>query len=371
MTETEACVIINLLSGIGYARFSALLRYFGTAAAALEAPESALRQVYGIGENLAAVVAKWRDTVDYQDELAFATKAGVTILAIVDDNYPECLKQIPDPPLCLYVRGELPPRLDHALGIVGTRRMTAYGKRMAEALAGDLSRAGWTIVSGLAYGVDAAAHRATVEAEGKTVAVLAGGLARIAPQDHVPLARDIIRLGGAVVSEFPLRSPPARQSYAVRNRIISGLSQGVLVVEAALDSGAMITANFALEQNRSVFAVPGRSDDPQSTGCNKLIKEGAVLVRNIDDILEEFEFLPGFSRPKPANAPSLAEQPAALELDDEERRIFEALADEEKSVDQLGAELAMAPGKLLAKLSKLEVRKIIVQLPGKRFELAK
>lgn len=296
MTEQEGYIILNMLNGIGPARLNILKSRFGDPVHILQAEEKDLAALPGIGRSLAEKIANWENIVDLASELELTEKGGVKIVTMEDEDYPFVLRQLRDAPLCLYIRGTLPPDIgERSLGIVGTRNMSHYGSRMAKHLAEAAAYSRFTVISGLAYGVDACAHHAVLDAGGKTVSVLGGGLARIQPQDHVPLAREIVEKGGAVISEFPMTTNPTRHTFPLRNRIISGLSTGVLVVEAGLNSGSLITANFALEQNKTLFAVPGHADDPGAAGCNSLIRQGAVLVESFDHILEEFEFLPTFS----------------------------------------------------------------------------
>jgi DNA processing protein len=224
-----------------------------------------------------------------------------------------------------------------------------------------------TYLSGLAYGIDAISHNAVVETKGTTIAVLGGGLARIHPQDHISLAKNILETGGAIISEFPMEFTPNRWSFPMRNRIISGLSQGLLVVEAGLRSGSLITAKCALEQGRTVFAVPGEADNPQAKGTNQLIKDGAKLTTSFDDILGEFEFLPGLQ----AKEHKIQQEELKLELPEEEQTIISVLKAGALSADQLSTETNLPPGALLALLMKLEMKKLITQLPGKRFEVRK
>ena len=362
MNNKEACIIFNLISGIGYARFKALFDKFGSPANILNASHNDIAQVFGIGKNLAEKINNWQKHADIEKELKLTERANVKIITIYDDNYPKHLKEISDPPLCLYVRGELNCSYNSSIAVVGSRRITNYGREMAEYLVSGLAYADWTIISGLAYGIDAISHQTTVNANGRTIAVLGGGLARLHPQDHAALAREIIEKGGAVISEFPMELSPTRQTFPMRNRIISGLSSGVLVIEAGLKSGSLITANFALEQGRQVFAVPGRANSPQSRGCNKLIKEGAVLTENVDDIINEFEFLPGVTSKKPSSNHTEKESPQTnisdiLNLTPEEQNILKCLELEEKSVDAISAETEIPVHKLLAILLKLELKK--------------
>ena len=297
MTEQESYIVLNMLNGIGPARMNILKSRYGSAGNILNASAEDLAALPGVGKVLGEKIANWEKYVDLAGELLLAEKGGVKIVTLADEEeYPYILRELRDAPLCLYIRGDLPPDIgERSLGIVGTRSMSHYGSRMAKHLSEAAAYSHFTVISGLAYGVDACAHHAVLDAGGKTVSVLGGGLARIQPQDHVPLAREIVEKGGAVISEFPMETNPTRHTFPMRNRIISGLSTGVLVVEAGLNSGSLITANFALEQNRTLFAVPGHADDPGAAGCNSLIRQGAVLVECFDHILEEFEFLPGFT----------------------------------------------------------------------------
>lgn len=318
MTEQEAYIVLNMLNGIGPARMNILKSRFGSASEILKAGASDLSALPGVGKVLGEKIASWEKYTDLAKELELAEKGGVKIVTLADEEeYPEVLRQMRDAPLCLYIRGELPANIgDRSLGIVGTRSMSHYGSRMTKHLSEAAAYSSFIVISGLAYGVDACAHRAVLDAGGKTVSVLGGGLARIQPQDHVPLAREIVEKGGAVISEFPMETNPTRHTFPMRNRIISGLSTGVLVVEAGLNSGSLITANFALEQNKTLFAVPGHADDPGAAGCNSLIRQGAVLVESFDHILEEFEFLPAFRSTRNI----VREEPALFGRNDEEKR---------------------------------------------------
>ncbi len=370
ISDRDAYIVLNMISGIGSARLEALLSNFSTPSKILSAGISSLERTSGISRKLAESIASWQDTIDYKAELGLAEKGGVKIVTRIDDGYPEILKQIYDPPICLYVRGEIPESLELSIAVVGSRRMTSYGQRMARHLTESAVFAGWTVISGLAYGVDAVAHQAALDAGGKTVAVLGGGLARIHPQDHVPLARDISD-NGAVISEFPMEHPVTRQSFPRRNRIVSGLSRATLVVEAGLNSGALITANTALDQNRQVFAVPGQADNPQARGCNALIRQGAKLTESFDDVIDEFEFLPGLGSVKKNEDEDQPEEETHNigDLSPEEQLIMTSLKDGEKSVDGIAADSELPPGKLLAMLMKLEMKKAVKQLPGKIYSL--
>lgn len=377
MNDREACIILNMISGIGSIRMQALLNQFETPANIFAQSATSIAGVKGISHELAEKIANWHSEINLSGELEMADKGGAKIITIADDEYPALLKEIYDPPICLYVRGRLPDFSANTLAVVGSRRMTAYGRKMTRHLTEAAVYAGWKIISGLAYGVDAVAHQVTVDLKGITVAVLGGGLARVHPQDHVPLARSIVENNGALISEYPMKFPVSRQSFPRRNRIVSGLSRAVLVIEAGVDSGALITAATALEQGRSVFAVPGMVDNPQARGCHKLIKEGAKLTEDFEDILQDFEFLPGFGAVKEHNHEyqdefddePVVSMPEMSGISDEEQKIIRALALENKSFDALSQETGIAAGTLLGSLMKLEIKKQVLQSPGKIYSL--
>jgi DNA processing protein len=377
VTDRDAYIVLNLLPGIGSQRVQALIREFGSAAAILEKSHEELSMVRGIPAALAAKLANWQSETNLPLELELTDRGGARIITRADYDYPEILRHIPDPPLCLYVRGTLPEFDARTVAVVGSRRMSRYGRAMAAQLSEGAVYAGWKVISGLAYGVDAVAHQSTINAGGITVAVLGGGLAKVHPQDHIPLARAIIDHGGAVITEFPMTFPVSRQSFPRRNRIVSGLSRGVIVVEADIDSGAMITATMALEQGRTVFAVPGQVDNPQARGCHKLIREGACLTESFNDVLNEFEFLPGFS-------PGVAEEPGVYSadggddtdsgdlfnrFDPHESRVLEFLRGGERHFDDIAAETELPTGELLAVMMRLEVKMAVRQDIGRMYKL--
>ena len=370
MTDRDGCIVLNMIPGIGYARYQLLVEAFGSPAAALAQSRQSLEKLRGIGATLADNIAGHVQKINLADELALAEQAGVRITTLFDDDYPELLRGIHDPPLCLYVRGSLPPDWDRAVAIVGSRRMSAYGRQCTQALAEQAVQAGWLVISGLAFGVDAAAHLRTLEAGGITVAVLGGGLARVHPQEHVPLARRIVENGGAVISEFPMLFPVSRQSFPRRNRIVSGLSRAVLVVEAGLDSGALITARIANEQGKPLFAVPGHIDNPQALGCHRLIKEGARLLDHFTDILEDLNLQPDlFDQPPPSAgaSPFPAGSP-----DGTKQKILTFLRDSGTSnFDQLVIGCELDSALLLPLLIELEMSGLVVQLPGRYYSIRK
>ena len=376
MTDRESCIVLNMISGIGYARYSALVGRFGSPAAALEADARELLELKGFGEQLAEAVGSWRKTIDLDGELALAERAGATIYTLFDDGYPAELRELADPPLAIYCRGTLPDFSRGAVAVVGSRRMSGYGRRMAEKVSAEAVLAGWVVVSGLAFGVDAAAHAAALDHGGTTVGVLGGGLMRIHPQEHVPLAARMVEAGGAVMTEYPMCFPVSRQSFPRRNRIVAALAQATVVVEAGLDSGALITAKLALEQGKSVFAFPGRADEPQAAGCNRLIRDAeAKLLESFQDVVDDFAYLPGLGPELgEAAADYLAAPPeksGAPELfNDLERAVYAVLAEKGPGkLDELVTATGAAAGELAGTLLALEMRDIAVKSPDGTYSL--
>lgn len=376
MTELEACVVLNMISGIGPVRISALLEFCGSAAAIFQTPEQDLRRIPGISAALASKIVHWEEETDLKRELKLAERGGVKLLIRSSEEYPSCLREIHDAPVCLYVRGTIPPEINQrSIAMVGTRNISHYGERMARFLAEAAAFSGWVVVSGLAVGIDTVVHRATVNAGGKTIAVLGGGLARLHPQENLPLAKDIIAGGGAVISEFPMTFSPTRHTFPVRNRIISGLSQGTIVIEAGINSGSLITAAHAVEQGRRLFAVPGNVDTNSACGCNALIRNGAVLTENFDHVLEEFDFLPGFDSighggllREDSAVPG--DQPAGLSFPDtdagEEEEdgiglgpaavaVLSSLSKGDRSIDALSVETGLSAQEILSATIALEI----------------
>lgn len=372
MLEHDAYILLNLIPGIGPARVASLISFFGSAAELFEHKPEELTAVRGISRELAEKIAAEAESSLLDEELDRIALGGVKVFTRADKEYPEALRSLEDAPLCLYICGTLPEEVDRqAIAIVGSRRATVYGLRMAQHIAESAAYSGWAVVSGLAFGIDAAAHKATMNAGGKTVAVLGGGLMKIQPQEHLPMARDIIAKGGAVITEFPMTFPPTRHSFPMRNRIISALSQGTIVIEAGLHSGALITAAAALEQGKNVFAVPGNADSEMSSGCNNLIKSGeATLITGFEDVLEAMDFLPGL---EPRDLFSLKEESAdesgfdeAVEaaLPESDRKILELLKLGEAGFDAISAETGIAAGELSRKLVALEISHKIKRTAG-------
>ena len=285
MSDVKYWVGFNIVRGIGPARFQALLDHFGDVEAAWRAPADELKRA-GLDRRSVDSLLETRNKISLDDEMGRIERAGVHVLTWQDDAYPPQLRHIHSPPPVLYVKGELRSEDEWAVAVVGTRRATVYGKEATRTLASDLARNGVTIVSGLARGIDAQAHRAALEAGGRTIAVFGSGLDIIYPSEHKKLAQAVVE-NGALISEYALGTPPEGSNFPPRNRIISGLSLGVVIVEAGVRSGALITADFAAEQGREVFAVPGNIFHRGSQGTNRLIQQGAKLVLSVEDVLEE------------------------------------------------------------------------------------
>lgn len=359
--EREARWAFGLLPQLGGVGLQGLLSTFGTAVRAWEASAEALRAVPGIGPAAVQAVRGFPRVRMLREEQARVDRAGLRVIVWGDAEYPPLLRHIASAPLVLYLRGTLEPGDEAAVAIVGARHATGYGETVAHELAMELSRRGLTIVSGLARGIDAAAHRGAVEAPGRTLAVLGSGLDQIYPPEHGPLA-DQVAGSGALLSEFPLGTAPLRPHFPRRNRIISGLSLGVIVVEAGVDSGALITAHHALEQGREVFAVPGRVHARYSEGCNRLIKAGAKLVETWEDVLGEL--VPHLKGRKSRRA----ETPPPPDLRPEEQRVFDLLADGPLHIDLLIARAGLPAGRVASALVGLEMKGVVRQLHGKVFE---
>ncbi|WP_435019608.1 DNA-processing protein DprA [Tundrisphaera sp. TA3] len=364
--EAELLELIRLtmVSGVGPRICQALLDHFGSATRVLDATESMLRDVPGVGKKLATSIAQAHRANDAEAELALCRSLGVRPLARGSEEYPDPLREIPDPPSLLYARGTIEPADQLAIALVGSRRCTPYGLRIAERLASGLARVGLTIVSGLARGIDAAAHRGALSVGGRTIGVLANGLSEVYPPEHDGLAREVAA-SGAIVSETPMRQGPLAELFPRRNRIISGLCLGVIVVEATPRSGSLSTARHATEQNREVFAVPGPVDSLPSRGCHALIRDGATLVESVDDVLEQLGPLVREVRPS-ADAPAVR-HPVELTLSDQERSLLGHLGAEPVAIDALIALTGLTASQVMATLSVLEMRRLVRRQPGPAF----
>jgi DNA processing protein len=351
---------LALVPGVGPRIRRALLNRFDSAEAVFGAAPSELRDVPGVGPKLSRTIAEAPESIDVEEEIRLCREHGVTILPDWDDAYPRMLHEIHDPPGVLFVRGALVPQDGLAIAVVGTRHPTQYGLRQAERLAGSLARAGLTIVSGLARGIDAAAHRGALGAGGRTLAVLGSGVLTIYPPEHEKLA-DEIAAAGALISENAPRAEPLGGAFPQRNRIITGLSLGVIVVEAGDRSGALISARHAMEQGREVFAVPGHVDSRTARGCHRLIRDGATLVESADDVLEA---LGPLVESMPADDGQIVRHPAELTLNDIEKQVLGAIDTEATTIDSVVTNTGLPIPRVLSTLSVLEMRRLVRRLSG-------
>jgi DNA processing protein len=356
---------LNLIPNLGPRLTAALLAHFGSAGAVRGASAARLRQVPLIGPNLSEQFAAALATVNVDCERELIERHGVRLVALGTAEYPANLALIPNPPHLLYVRGTLSPADLRAVAVVGSRGCTGYGRRVTDGLAAGLVRAGFTVISGLARGIDGAAHAAALKVGGRTIAVLAGGLSRIYPPEHADLAAQI-EASGALVSEAPMDAKPLPEMFLPRNRIISGLAQAVVVVEASEHSGTSTTAKHALEQNREVFAVPGPVDSAASAGCHKLIREGATLARSVDDILESLAS--GLSPGAPAGEVAKLLTILPPELDGPGKQVWDFLAEGPRHVDAMAQAFALPVTELMRTLMGLEMKRVIRRLPGNQYE---
>lgn len=367
MTQIEPWLTLKSIQGIGNLLFMRLIDHFGSPEKVFAADLNRLQQVPGVSKRIVFEIREKRYTSDWvKKEIEQAAQKGYQIISLHDACYPDLLRHIPDPPPVLYLYGQL-ESMTFPIAVVGSRRATNYGHTAARRLCAELAHIGATIISGMARGIDTAAHIGAIEGEGRTVAVLGSGLNWIYPKENLKLFHKIAE-NGCVISEFALDTAPEAFRFPMRNRIISGIAMGTIVVEAARKSGSLITARLAAEQNREVFAVPGNIDAATTKGTHDLIKQGAKLVENANDVLEEI-------------APQLiSREPAAIkfkalpELSDEERNVFAKIDAYPIHIDTL-ARLVLADnntdktdiGRLTGVLSQLELKGMIVQEPGKNF----
>src|SRR5213595_1047293 len=362
MNATEACIALNMLPTIGPVRLRKLLEVFKEPPAILASKRTELRKVEGIGSEVADQISNWESIVDLPAELKRVKEFGATVITQSSPSYPKPLREIHAPPIVLYVWGEIQERDHHALAIIGARRTTHYGSESAKKLAYQLAYAGLTVISGLARGIDTAAHQGALAAKGRTIAVIGSGLAKLYPPENGPLAGKIRSGNGAIISEFSMDIEPDRQTFPMRNRIISGWSHRTLVVEAGLNSGALITAAQALEQGRAVYAVPGHITAPSAMGSNRLIQQGAKLVMDSSDILDDLEVLLPEAKP----SPETAARPLPP-LSEDERRVFGAIEATETSIDDIAARSKLPSAAVSSTLLQLELKRLVKQLPGKYF----
>ena len=360
MTESEAYFIAHLIDGLGPVRVARLRERFGSLDKALLSRGADLRGIEGIGNEIVEKILSWKETANPDKERAWAAELGLQIMTQADASYPASLKEIYDPPLVLYVKGKIPAIWTRGIAVVGSRETSHYGLENAKKLGYQIAYAGVPVISGLARGIDTAAHLGALAAKGTTWAVLGCGLDKMYPPENDALAAKIVESGGCLLSELKLGTSPDKTTFPKRNRIVSGLSFGTLVIEAGRQSGALITARQALDQGRQVFAVPGRIDNPLAQGCHRLIKDGAKLVEGVEDILGEMEFL---------NLREEAPQPRALpaNLSDDEQKVYAAIELDETPIDRITQATGLAPGAVSSTLLRLEMKKLVRQLPGKVF----
>lgn len=362
MTRTEAYLALNLIPQVGPVRIRRLVQAFGTPEQALIAKAADILRVEGFGRVQAEAVAAWESQVHLDQELQKIHDRGLTLLTQEDELYPPLLKQIYDAPILLYVWGELQKRDHQAIGVVGSRHATPYGLNATKKMSFQIAYAGYTVISGLARGIDTAAHEAALAAKGRTVAVIGSGMGKLYPPENMALAERISQ-NGAVISEYPVDRMADRQTFPYRNRVVAGWGSGLLVVEAPIKSGSLITANQATEQGRTVYAVPGPIDKPTSAGCNRLIQQGAKLVMDGADVLDDLMAL----FPTAPVAPKVEAPAPNVNLTLDEQILFGAMTTEELHIDELTARSGLAPGTVNVNLMRLEMKRLVRALPGRRY----
>lgn len=361
-----AWIALNLIPGIGPVTAHRLSGVCGSAAAVFDCTAGQLMELGGVKSETASALAGFSWRSEAEKELERCRRAGCQLVTWEEAEFPPALRTVPVPPTVLYWKGTLLPRDQKALAVVGTRRPTRYGCAAARAFASELSRLGYTIVSGLALGIDAHAHDAVLEAQGRTLAVLAHGLDQLYPPENRELLARVIRQGCAL-TEFPFGSPPSRAHFPQRNRVISGLAQGVLVVEAGSRSGALITARWAAELGREVFAVPGPYNSPLSRGAHALIQDGAKLVTGVEDIVSEIRPLaPDFSEPSmPAVRSGENPEPSLTPV---QQCLHRALTEGEQHIDKLAEACGQPVQQVLSELLSLELKGWVQSIPGQRYQ---
>ncbi|MEM9445796.1 MAG: DNA-processing protein DprA [Verrucomicrobiota bacterium] len=361
MDKRSAYVILNGIRLVGPVRVAKMRQVLGSVEAILTTPASRLAQIDGIGQKVADTISDWQLCFDLEKELDDAKALGLEVIHYEDDRYPVKLREIYDPPLVLYIKGDPSCLEKMSIAVVGSRHTSYYGGEVAKKLSYQMAYSGISIVSGLARGIDTMAHQGALAAKGSTVAVMGCSLDRIYPSENEILADKISESGGLLISEFALGRAPDRQTFPMRNRIVSGLSSGVLVIEAGAESGALITAQRAMEQGRQVFAVPGRIDQGYAAGCHRLIKDGAKLVEGVEDVMDEFAFL------VPKEIVGIKKRAMPSDLSKDEVTILESIGDEEMELDYITRKCGLPTAKVSSTLLRLEMKKLVQQLPGKVF----
>jgi DNA processing protein len=364
LNDLESLIILNRVEEFGASSLKRLLRFFKSPKEILK-DTNRLREIREINCALADKIIKAKKQADLSQELKLIEQGQIKLITIFDKAYPFNLRHISSPPILLYLKGELQPEDAISIAIVGSRNPTFYGRMMAERLASELAGRGITVVSGFARGIDSAGHRGALKAGGRTLAILGNGIDIIYPPENRNLAREI-QASGALISEFPLTSPPLKRNFPRRNRLISGLSLGVIVVEAAEKSGSLITADFALDQGREVFAVPGKINSYTSKGTHNLIKQGAKLIDSSEGVIEELmpvlkNYL-NYTGPK-----GIKSKDVKPRLDDLQKKLYSLLSSEPRHIDQIIKQTGLLAGQVSGALLKMEMKKLIKELPGKYF----
>ena len=368
LSQRQALLALNALPHVGPVTLRRLMDAFNRdAVAVLSAPRAQLLEVGGIGKKAANTLIDWADRFDLAKEVTQMRRTGTRFFIQEDVKYPELLREIYDPPIGLYWQGEY--IVDRpCVAIVGTRRATLYGRRVAKKFAAELARLGFCVVSGMASGIDTAAHEGALEVGGKTVAVFGCGLDAIYPSENMDLYQKIVA-HGAVVSEFPFGRRADRQTFPMRNRVVAGICQGVVVVESAASGGSMITARFAGEQGRTLMAVPGRIDQASSVGCHQLIRDGAIMVTSVDDILEELRYQRTQFPGEESQLNLGGEDAAQLQVSEAEQAVLDCFAGGEFGLlDDIAERLGKPIAELSGILMSLELKRLIVKRADGRFE---
>jgi DNA processing protein len=362
MSDLRYWIALNSLPEVGPVLARRLLSAFGTPDTIFQMPLRELMGIENMGENRARGIVSFQDWERVQKELEKADKKGIRVITQHDEEYPSSLRNVHGAPLVLYARGRIEDHDRYSVAMVGSRAPTEYGLHVAERISSQIASFGLSVVSGMARGIDAASHRGALRAGGRTLAVLGSGIDVPYPPENIRLMK-AIETAGAVLSELPLGTPPNRENFPKRNRIISALSLGVVVVEATVDSGSLITVRYALEQGREVFALPGNITSKKSCGTNNLIKNGARLIENAEEIIEELRpQIKGILRER-----RLSSDAALPQMSDEEKTIYGFLDDEPKHIDAITRNADMPSSKTLSILLSLELKGVVKQIEGKRF----
>lgn len=360
MQEQEALLILNHIDRLGAVKQKRLIDYFGSAVEALEGSAEQMMEIKGFNDALAQAILRWREISSWQQDLELVEKQGVALISYRDPLYPQLLWQINDPPLLLYVKGELLKEDNEGLAVIGTRNASIYGREMAHKLSSELAGSGFTIVSGLARGIDTSAHQGALQAGGRTIAIIGSGLSNVYPQENRKLA-ELVAQNGAVISELPMLTPPERFNFPKRNRIVSGMSLAALLIEASLHSGAMRTMQLAESQGRQLFAISGRIDMGTFKGNHDLIKRGvAKLIEDSRDVAA------CFSCRTPKNSNLTASSLPLLEL--EEESLLNQMPEREIFIEELLSLTQFSMTKINILMMSLMFKKMVKEFPGKIYK---